>query len=154
MRARELCVGPSHVWAAPDGVSGGPRAIPDRLVRRVAPDRARDRTRGPHPTPILPQPAGTAAAGLYARPRHGDVRDSIPALRLARRLRPTLAAVTRDDRSGHAGVCRCYRADEGLVLPRTPLTSDANGERRSANGSRQIVQRVDSLSSVDICAAA
>ena len=132
IRARQLSVRPSHVWAAPDGVSSRPRAIPDRLVRRVAPDRARDRTRGPHPTPILPQPAGTAAAGLYARPRHGDVRDSIPALRLARRLRPTLAAVTRDDRSGHAGVCRCYRADEGLVLPRTPLTSDANGDPRTA----------------------
>src|ERR1700752_4902326 len=54
IRARELCVRPSHVWAASDGVSGGPGAIPHRLVRRVAPDRPRHPPPGSTPNPFFP----------------------------------------------------------------------------------------------------
>jgi hypothetical protein len=61
--------------------------------------------------------------------RHFDVRDSVPALRLARRLRPTLGAAAHDHRHSHAGVCRRHRAGQGLVLPRAPQTSDASHPR-------------------------
>ena len=67
-------------------VRGAGRAVPHRLVRRVAADRARDRAGRAHAAAVLAQPAGSPAAVEHGGGRAAGVRDPLPALRVAARL--------------------------------------------------------------------
>ena len=65
-------------------------AVPDRVVRGVAPDRAGHRAGGPHPTAVLPKPTGPSPPCIDGRPDCRGAGDPVPAA--GRPPRPGAAA--------------------------------------------------------------